>query len=79
MPTTPTRTPATHNAWSILNDDKQRRYAKTEPLYQRANVIVDEALWPNHSNVVISLQDLANRYRTTNRAAKAEALEDRTT
>ena len=57
--------------------DNQGHYAKAEPLYQRAAVIFEKALGPDHRAVANSLKHLADLYRNQAQYAKAEPLYQR--
>jgi tetratricopeptide (TPR) repeat protein len=56
---------------------EQGKYAKAEPLFQRALAIQEKALGLNHPDVATSLKNIAVLYRKTGRANSAERLEDR--
>jgi tetratricopeptide (TPR) repeat protein len=53
----------------------QRDYAKAEPFYKRSLAIWEKALGPDHPNVALSLENLADLYRNTKRNNEAEPLE----
>ncbi len=55
----------------------QGRYAKAEPLYQRALAIVEKALGPDHPNVATSLENYAALLRKIGRTTEAVDLEAR--
>ncbi len=55
----------------------QGHYAEAEPLYQRALVIFEKALGPNHPNVATSLENYAAVLRKTGRTTEAVKLEAR--
>ena len=44
--------------------NSQRKYAKAEPLYKRALAIREKALGKDHPDVVYSLNDLGELFRT---------------
>jgi tetratricopeptide (TPR) repeat protein len=52
----------------------QGRYGEAEPLYQKALVIREKQLGPNHPNVATSLNNLANLYESQGRYGEAEPL-----
>jgi tetratricopeptide (TPR) repeat protein len=41
----------------------QGRYAEAEPLYKRSLAIREKAFGPDHTNVAVSLNNLAELYR----------------
>ena len=53
------------------------RYAKAEPLMERALRIDEKAFGPDHPNIAIHLNNLAALYQATNRLAEAEPLMER--
>ena len=57
--------------------DAQGRYAKAEPLYQRALAIWEKALGPEHPHVAASLNNLATLYQLQCKYADAEPLLNR--
>jgi hypothetical protein len=50
----------------------QDQYAKAKPLYERALLIREKALGPEHPNVAACLNNLARLYRAQGRYGKAE-------
>ncbi len=52
----------------------QGRYAKAEPVFERALAIVDKALGPDHPNVATSLENYATLLRKTGRTTEAANL-----
>jgi tetratricopeptide (TPR) repeat protein len=54
------------NSLATLYAD-QGRYAKAEPLYERALAIWEKALGPEHPNVAQSLHNLAGFYQAQGR------------
>ena len=52
----------------------QDRYTDAEPLYKRSLAIYEKALGPDHPDVALSLNNLAELYRTQGRDADAEPL-----
>lgn len=54
--------------------DVKGLHAEAEPLYARALAIVEKALGPDHPNVAMSLNNLAELYRMNGAYAKAEPL-----
>ena len=57
--------------------DTQGQYATAEPLYQRALVIREKAMSPEHPDVAESLDNLAGLYRAKGQYAKAESFYQR--
>ena len=57
----------------MLYDD-QGRYADAEPLYKRSLAIREKALGPDHPDVALSLNNLAELYHAQGRYADAEPL-----
>ncbi len=55
----------------------QGKYAKAEPLYQRAPAIREKALGPEHPDVAQSLENYAALLRQTARVDEAERMEAR--
>ncbi len=55
----------------------QGRYAKAEPLYQRALAIAEKALGPDHPHVATALENYAALLRKTGRGNEAAKLEAR--
>jgi tetratricopeptide (TPR) repeat protein len=55
----------------------QGRYAEAEPLYKRALRIDEKALGPEHPDVAIDLNNLAELYRAQGHYAEAEPLYQR--
>jgi tetratricopeptide (TPR) repeat protein len=56
---------------------ERARYRETEPLYQRALAIREQALGPAHPDVATSLNNLAEIYRVQGEYTKAESLHQR--
>jgi tetratricopeptide (TPR) repeat protein len=54
--------------------DERGRYTDVKPLYERALAIFEKAQGLEHTNVAISLNNLALLYRTQGQYAKAEPL-----
>ena len=55
-----------------------KRLGEAEPLYRRALAIDEKSFGPDHPNVAIRLNNLAQLLRATNRLAEAEPLMRRT-
>ena len=53
---------------------QRARYAEAEPLYRRSLAIDEKALGPDHPNVAIRLNNLAQLLKDTNRLGEAEPL-----
>jgi tetratricopeptide (TPR) repeat protein len=56
---------------------KQGKYARAEPLYQRALWILEQQSGPDHPEVACALNGLANLYRKQGKYARAEPLYQR--
>ncbi|MBP1748989.1 MAG: Kinesin light chain [Deltaproteobacteria bacterium] len=54
--------------------DERARYAEAEPLFQHSLTIREKTLGPDHPDVAISLNNLAELYRQQGRYAEAEPL-----
>ena len=70
--TIPTRRPA--STISRFCSDETNRHGEAEPLYRRALAIARRAYGPDHPDVAIRLNNLANLLRATNRLGEAEPL-----
>jgi tetratricopeptide (TPR) repeat protein len=57
---------------------RKGQYEKAEPLYRRALAIYEKALGPDHSNVKLSLDNLAKLYRATDQLVAAQEVGQRT-
>jgi tetratricopeptide (TPR) repeat protein len=55
----------------------QGQYAQAEPLFKRSLAIWEKALGPDHPNVSLSLENIAELYRKTGREQEAEELAKR--
>jgi tetratricopeptide (TPR) repeat protein len=55
----------------------QGRYADAEPLYERALAIKEEALGPDHPEVAVTCENMAELYRQIGKEGKAEKSEER--
>jgi Tfp pilus assembly protein PilF len=66
-------------ATRIMNDfglwlNNRAEHGEAEPLYRRALAIDEKSLGPEHPNVAIRLNNLAELLSATNRLAEAEPL-----
>ena len=68
---------ATHLNEQAFELYQQGRYAEAKPLFQRALQIHEQRLGDNHPAVAISLNNLAELYRTQGNYAEAESLYQR--
>ena len=57
--------------------DNQGKYSDAEPLYQRALVIKEKALGPDHPDTALSLNNLASLYDNQGKYSDAEPLYQR--
>ena len=70
------------DAAALLNDlaalyDSQERYDAAESCYSRALAILENALGPDHPDVIANVENLTALYRATNREDEALELEGR--
>ena len=75
-PGPPRRRVATSTTWRLLLK-ATNRLAEAEPLYRRALAIDERSYGPDHPDVAIRLNNLAELLQATNRLAEAEPLDRR--
>ncbi len=65
---------ASLNHLAALYQAQKGRYAEAEPLYKRSLAIFEKALGPEHPNVALSLNNLAQLYQDQGKYADADPL-----
>jgi tetratricopeptide (TPR) repeat protein len=73
---------AQNDEWKTLNAEaeslyKQGQYDRARVLAKKALEVAEQARGPDHPDVALTLENLAELYKATNRLTEAEALEKR--